>query len=134
MIAIITTILIGILSGALTKFFLYLIGSPYQEKVNTGAIFSFYGVWVRQNHDRLKEQIEKRLANVHCTQDSFDRSAARMINKYKALGACPWCINVYIAAISGGFFLWFHDISLWHLVYLLPISHLSLTYIIDNFD
>lgn len=133
MIAIITTVLIGILSGALTKFFLYLIGNPYQEKVNTGAIFSFYGVWVRQNHDRLKEQIEYRLSG-YSNVNSFDKAAARMINKYKALGACPWCINVYIAAISGSFFLCFHEISLWHLIYLLPISHLSLTYIIDNFD
>ena len=133
MIAIITTILIGILSGALTKFFLYLIGNPYQESMNTGAILSFYGIWVRHNHDRLKEQIEKRLSG-YSDEKSFDKAATRMINKYKALGACPWCINVYIAAISGGFFLWFHDISLWHLVYLLPISHLSLTYIIDNFD
>jgi len=133
MINIIIVILTGIIIGSVTKFFLYLIGNPYQEKVNTGAIFAFYGVWVRQKHDEFSEHLQRKLSGLS-SEKEFERKAARMINIFKALGACPWCVNVYISALFGCASLYYYNISLWHLVYLLPISHLSLSYIIDHFD
>lgn len=110
--------MIGAICGAFTRFFEYLIGNPFREEMSHGNIFSFYGRWIRLKYDAEEAKLNQ--------QSSY------RLNMWKALGVCPYCVNVYITGIFGGFCIWYSGIYWWLIFAVLAVSHYVLGYIFDK--
>lgn len=115
LVSLLSSIFIGAIVGAFTRFFEFLIGNPWRDEVFRGNILSFYGVWIRKRYDKFEEQ------------NNFTK-----LNFYKALGVCPYCLNVWFGFIIGGFMLYVLDLQWWLMVGILASSHYTLGYIFDK--
>lgn len=105
--------LLGIASAFATKFILYLIGDPWDEQVNKKAIFSFIGDWIDKGY------------HIHETLNPTKR------NWFMALGACYYCLNVYVSFGLSTFLLWRLDLTAWLLLVALPVSHFTISKVMD---
>ena len=112
-------LIIGMICGAFTRFFEYLIGNPFRDEMNHGNILAFYGRWIRNNYDKQEAR-------------QGERGAAYALNMWKAAGVCPYCVNVYITLIFGGICIWYSGIHWWLIFAILAVSHYTLGYIFDK--
>lgn len=118
LIHVLTVCLIAFISACSTRFYLYLIGDPWDEQVNRKAIFSFIGKWVEDNYFLAEEKIK----------GSYTRK-----NWFMALGACHHCNNVYWTAIIGSLLIWLCSYSFLWLIPVFPLSHFVISWLI-KFD
>jgi len=108
----ISVIIIGCLCALLTKFIEYVLGDPWQDRVNAKAIFGKLGLWIAKGYEESEMRPTKR-------------------NWFMAAGACYYCLNVYVTAITSLIALHGLEISLLWVILCLPISHYLLSYIMD---
>lgn len=113
LILIVVALFLGIASAFTTKFILYLIGDPWDEQVNKKAIFSKIGEWIDKGY------------HIHETLNPAKR------NWFMALGACYYCLNVYVSFAVSFAILWHLDLTLWLLIVCMPVSHFSISKIMD---
>lgn len=118
---IVCSMLLGAIAGAFTRFFEYLIGNPWKDEVYKGSIFSFYGVWIRKNYDRVEKTI------VEDSPKGYSK-----LNFWKALGVCPFCFNVYVGLLIYGVAIIYTDLYWWLLFSVLAVSHYVLGWIFDK--
>lgn len=121
---IITWIILGACFAIFTFFFEYLIGNPFKDQVYTGNIFSFYGVWIRRNYDRVEASIQL---------NKPEKNAYTKLNYWKALGVCPYCLNVHVGWIIGLLFVFGSTLHIWGLMIALPVSHITLYTLADRY-
>jgi hypothetical protein len=125
-------IITGLLGGIATYWFMSLIGDPDTEDLNTRAIFSFYGVWIRQKFDKYEKNMEDQMTRMTLTMRQEQRYEARHINWAKSMGACRYCTGVYITALVSFLIFYTQGISLWWIFLTLPVFHFSLKYTMEN--
>ena len=115
-----------VLSGCIasvTVFIEYIIGDPWKEDINEGAIFSFYGKWILKKHEEYANSI---ILNK-------PQGAHTKVNWYKALGCCPKCFNVHVAWILTLGIVLGSPLSWWGVFITIPISHIVLIWLMDKF-
>lgn len=121
LIHIVCSMLLGAITAMFTRFFEYLIGNPFREEVYTKSILSFYGVWIRKNYDRVEAGI----------RDDSPKGHTRL-NFWKAMGVCPYCLNVYVGLVVYGVAIVYTDLYWWLLFSVLAVSHYVLGWIFDK--
>jgi hypothetical protein len=121
---IITWIILGACFSGITFLFEYMIGNPWKDEVYTGNIFSFYGLWIRRNYDRVQASIDL---------NKPEKNAYTKLNYWKALGVCPYCLNVHVGWVFTLFFACFTELNWWGIFIALPASHVGLYWISDRF-
>jgi len=114
-------LIIGAMAGALTRLFEYVIGNPFKEDMNQGAILSVYGRWILKNYNRVEKTMFDGHAKGHYA-----------LNMWKAAGVCPFCVNVYISLIFGIVCIVFSPIHWWLIFAILAVSHFVLGWILEK--
>lgn len=127
-------IVVGLMGGVATFWFMSLIGDPDKEEVNTRAIFSFYGVWIRHKYDAYEKALEDRITRRAMNLKEQEKFEARHINWAKSGGACRYCTGVYITAFMSAIIFYCTDVSLWWIFLTLPTFHFSLKHMTEKLD
>ena len=122
---IVIILIFGALGALTTKFVEYLIGDPWDDHVHTKAIFSRIGLFVAEGYDRCEADRKAKLTG-ETSIEKRNRISAGRKNWYMAMGACYYCLNVYVtAAVCIPTFL-HYDVSLWFLILSLAVSHFTI--------
>lgn len=124
---------IGLLSGALTYVLEYIIGQPYKDNLNTRAVFSRYGLWVRRKYNEYEFRLSERVIRQKDVL-SEENVEVKSINIYMMLGACPSCFNIWVTAAFSIITLLSIGYSPFWAFLALGTSHFSLHFMMDNLD
>jgi hypothetical protein len=128
---IVSVLLLASCAPLMTKFLLYIMGNPHHEHVNIKAIFAQAGLWVAEGYDRTDRKIAERISGKFCDTRKVDRYAATQKNWYMMLGACPYCMNVWVSGLLLTSLFLLFGIPLWNLVYAMPVGHYVLGLVLD---
>jgi len=128
--------LIALGCGVCTYWTLELMGRPDDDEVNLRQIFSFYGLLIQKWYDRIENPIKAKIRSADCQENLSTRQQFKIaltLNHAKAFGACGLCYGTWLTAIVSGAIFYFTDVSLWWILYCLPISNISFSYINQRF-
>lgn len=138
LLTILSVVLLAAISALGTKFIEHLIGDPWNEhlddsgndrKVNEKAILSWIGLWIVEGYEKREKAISQFLSGVKPEKQLYN--STRHKNLFMALGACYYCLNIWVTLGLCSFAFYQFDLSYWNLLYALPVSHFVIGWVME---